>query len=189
MNLFAVNVELFGWVTGSLLLLITFGMLGRLRGFDYMMLLAVVAIMAGHFFYWFSGGPDFGARYWFLTIVPLAALAARALSSFGHAVNSTAALLCLITLVTFVPWRAIDKYHNFRGLRPGIERLTAANSFGRSLVLVKGKGPGVIVSPGCARDARSSSDDIGPLSAPCALHLNDGEPLIVVGADYARSSM
>jgi hypothetical protein len=43
-----------------------------------------------------------------------------------------------MTAVNFIPWRAIDKYHNFRGMRPDIRYLSEENRFGRSLVLVQG---------------------------------------------------
>jgi hypothetical protein len=44
----------------------------------------------------------------------------------------------VITLTTFVPWRAADKYWHFRGMRPDAPRLAAEHRFGRSLVLVRG---------------------------------------------------
>jgi hypothetical protein len=48
------------------------------------------------------------------------------------------AALAVMSLVTFVPWRALDKYHNFRGMRPGVTALAEAHGFGSSLVLVRG---------------------------------------------------
>ena len=33
------------------------------------------------FFYWYSGGPDFGARYWYLILVPLVVLSVRGLQA------------------------------------------------------------------------------------------------------------
>jgi hypothetical protein len=47
--------------------------------------------------------------------------------------------LCLASLTTFVPWRAIDKYHHYRGMRPDVRRLAATYDFGRSLVLIGGE--------------------------------------------------
>jgi hypothetical protein len=44
-----------------------------------------------------------------------------------------------LTLIVYVPWRAIDKYHHFRGMRPDIRTLSAVHAFGRSLVFVRGK--------------------------------------------------
>ena len=151
LNLFALNVELFGWASGSLVLVTVFVLSRRTRSFDHVMLASLGAVMLGHCFYWFSGGPDFGARYWFLASVPLAALAARAVETFALSAPGTdrapdnalrlivaVGLLCLSTLLTFVPWRAIDKYHNYRRMQPGIQQLAADADFGRSLVLIQG---------------------------------------------------
>ena len=46
--------------------------------------------------------------------------------------------LCLLSLVNFLPWRAIDKYHHFRNMRPDIRDLAQEYEFGRSLVLIRG---------------------------------------------------
>jgi hypothetical protein len=41
-------------------------------------------------------------------------------------------------VVNFFPWRAIDKYHHYRGMRPGIRALATERAFGRSLVFIRG---------------------------------------------------
>ncbi len=46
--------------------------------------------------------------------------------------------LCILTLVNFFPWRAIDKYHHYRGMRPDIRYLAKDYGFGKSLVLIRG---------------------------------------------------
>ena len=50
----------------------------------------------------------------------------------------TVGMLTVMALLTFVPWRAADKYWHFRGMRPDIRTLAAERSFGRALVLVRG---------------------------------------------------
>jgi hypothetical protein len=147
LNAFSINVELFGWITGSLLMVVLLLFSGKLRRSDYFML-AVVAALAGVFsFYWFSGGPDFGARYWYLMVVPLAALTARGIefleASFKDGSQSPrvmAAVLSLsvLALVNFFPWRAIDKYHHYLGMRPDIRYLERQHGFGKSIVLIRG---------------------------------------------------
>lgn len=149
LNTFAINVELLGWGVGSLLLVAVALFGGRMRRGDYLMLAVIVAIYIPHFFYYFSGGPDFGARYWFLMVVPLLALTVRGIQVLedkfgigtkGHAVVMASVLaLSLIALVNFFPWRAVDKYHHYRGIRPDIINLAEENDFGRSLVLVRGE--------------------------------------------------
>ncbi len=47
--------------------------------------------------------------------------------------------LCLLALVTFVPWRMIDKYHHFRGMRPDIRDLASSADLDNSLVLIQGE--------------------------------------------------
>ena len=46
--------------------------------------------------------------------------------------------LCIFTFVNYLPWRAIDKYHNYRGMRPDIRYLEKERGFGKSLVLIRG---------------------------------------------------
>ena len=152
LNLFAVNVELFGWAAGSLVFVLAL-FSGRLRAADYKMLAVIVGVLCVQSFYWFSGGPDFGARYWFLMIIPLIALTVRGIEETGNlgahdsqglALRRTRALalgliLSATALATFFPWRAIDKYHHYRGMRPDVRELAKRHSFGRSLVLIQGK--------------------------------------------------
>lgn len=151
LNLSAVNVELFGWACGSLVfILVLFS--GKLKSSDHKMLAAILAIICFLSLYWFSGGPDFGARYWFLMIVPLVALTARGIESAGsfEAGHQTqfpvaaarslalAAILCVMSVVTFVPWRAVDKYYHYRGMRPDVREIAKNLSLRNSLVLVEG---------------------------------------------------
>jgi hypothetical protein len=152
LNTFSINVELFGWSIGSLLIVALIVFSGTLRRSDYLMLAVVAVLFWLHFFYYFSGGPDFGARYWFLMLVPLVALTARGIQylerklqadPIGSVRSSTWVMvavvsLCLLTLINFFPWRAIDKYFHYRGMRPDIRHLAKEYGFGQSLVLVRG---------------------------------------------------
>lgn len=145
-NTTSMNFELLGWSTGSLLIgaLLIFSL--AVRGSDWLMLAVIAAVFVAHFFYYFSGGPDFGARYWFLVLVPCMALTARGIQLLerklapgtGTLVLTAVLLLCASTLVNYFPWRAIDKYHNYLGLRPDIRYLAKTYNFGKSLVLVEG---------------------------------------------------
>lgn len=150
LNVAAINTELFGWAAGSLFFVAVSAFVGRLRRFDVAMLGVLGSIVGLHVFYWFSGGPDFGARYWFLAIVPSVLLTVRGIqaleqsrearleSILGGRATVAALVLCVVALVTFVPWRAVDKYHHYRGMRPDVRRLAREHRFGRSLVLVRG---------------------------------------------------
>jgi hypothetical protein len=148
-NIYLVNFEMFGWACGSLFFVFLLLVWGGSRG-NTLMWGLVLALWAGMSLYWFSGGPDFGARYWYLMIVPLVALTAlgaqaaalRLGAAMGNA-NGTrvwafVALATLLGVINLVPWRSLDKYHNYRGVRPDVRVLRSKYHFGRSLVFVRG---------------------------------------------------
>ena len=149
LNISALNAELLGWSIGTFLMIGAFLCFAKYRTSDYLMLAVIAAIYVLHFFYYFSGGPDFGARYWFLMIVPLIVLTLRGVEALAERLRELGpgadtrlygaiGALIVLTLCVFVPWRAIDKYHDFRGMKPDIRELAGKVDFGRSLVLVEG---------------------------------------------------
>jgi hypothetical protein len=155
LNITAINIELLGWATGSLLAIMLLFVVGRRLRADWSHVAVLLTIAGVHTFYWFSGGPDFGARYWFLVIVSCAALAARGIVELGDAVGAgakrttpmdtrparvlaAALALSFCALVTFFPWRAVDKYYHYRNMRPDIREIARARNLGRSLVFIRG---------------------------------------------------
>jgi hypothetical protein len=159
MNVFSINTDLFGWSVGCVLLPIALALSGQMTGSDRWMWGVVLAIVGAHSFFWFSGGPDFGARYWFLALPPCVALTVRGAQTLARRIASqrrgddcdashgshhgarvavAVAALSLLAMVNFLPWRAIDKYHHYRGMRPDIRELAESHRFGRSLILVRG---------------------------------------------------
>ncbi len=111
-------------------------------------MIAIATVIVVHGLYWFSGGPDFGARYWFLILVPALVLTARGIivlsfRSGGHDWQSQPLLVAVgligMSVTLFIPWRAMDKYFHYRGMRPDIRRLAKTYEFGPSVVLVRGK--------------------------------------------------
>lgn len=147
LNLFAFNIELLGWATGSVLVLALWILRGRLDRADRTLLAAISAVVLAHAFYWFAGGPDFGARYWYLIAAPCTMLAARALQGLPEGAGPVArgrflagaAALAAGCLLVFVPWRAGDKYYHYRGMEPGLRTLLRSGTFGADLVLVRGR--------------------------------------------------
>jgi hypothetical protein len=151
-NTFQVNTELFGWTLGSLAFATYFVISGRLTRRDAWAIVSIAVVASSYFFYWYHGGPDLGARYWFIAIVPLVALTVRGLQIVssrscrtgqtnllvGLRAFAAVAAMCLITFVSYIPWRAADKYYHYLGMQPGIEQLAKDHSFGRSLILIKG---------------------------------------------------
>lgn len=145
LNAFSINIELFGWGTGSLWLAALYLLSGRLRRPDWLMLGLCGAIFGVHFFYYFSGGPDFGARYWYLMLIPLVVFTAGGVARLqgllpeaGGRILAGLAALCAMALVNYFPWRAVDKYHHYEQMRPDVRELARKLDFGPSLVLVRG---------------------------------------------------
>ena len=153
LNAFSVNIELFGWSIGSLILMAFLGFSSGLKRSDYFMLIVIFTIIGVYSLYWYSGGPDFGARYWFLILVPCVVLTVRGIQLleriFGSAtihngdqdtrVMVAVLSLCIFTLLNYFPWRAIDKYHHYLRMRPDIRYLEKKYDFGKSLVLIRGE--------------------------------------------------
>jgi hypothetical protein len=153
LNFFSINIELFGWSTGSLVLAALLLFSGSYRKSDFLMAAVVAAVFAVFFFYYFSGGPDFGARYWFLMIVPLAALSVRGLDYLEDRMAFVGAnpaasqarplagvlILGVFALVSFFPWRAVDKYFHYLNMRPDMREMASQHQFGKSVVLVRGE--------------------------------------------------
>ncbi len=151
LNIFLLNTELFGWGAGSLVLAICFIFSGSIGKKDFWALGGIGIIVAAYSLFWYHGGPDFGARYWFLSIIPLVALTARAIEwlSVKMALNSESQLnprliaavgtLCILSLLNYFPWRALDKYFHYLGMEPGIAQLAQEHNFGKSLVLIRGE--------------------------------------------------
>ncbi len=143
LNGYAINIELFGWATGAVAVLVGLTWLRRRSPADLAVLAALATPIALHAFYWFAGGPDFGARYWFLTLAPLILLTARGVSAPGERVGPGGRVavmaLSLAAVVTFLPWRAVDKYHLYRGMRPDVRALADDPQLDGALVLVKGR--------------------------------------------------
>ena len=151
LNLFSVNIELLGWSTGSLILMASLVFGGGVRRLDWAMLAVIFAVLAAYTPYWFSGGPDLGARYWYLILMPSIVLSIRGMQFLQARLASgtvridparvafAVTCLCALGLAVYVPWRSIDKYHHYLDMRPDIRQLASRYGFGASLVLVRGE--------------------------------------------------
>jgi hypothetical protein len=141
LNTFSVQTELFGWACASLLFALFAVVKGGRNRAVWALLIPIVAVFVPYFFYYYSGGPDFGARYWYLMIVPLAGLTVlgirRAREVLGGSPAAAVAVLAIAAWLTWMPWRAIDKYHHFRGMRADLAEplFSAAKS---PLVVIRG---------------------------------------------------
>jgi hypothetical protein len=125
---------------------------GAMQRADYLMIAVIATVLGLYSLYWFSGGPDFGARYWYLMVVPLAVLSARGVqvlertlecrpcrfSAEGTRVIAAVISSSLLALTNFFPWRALDKYHSYLQMRPDVRHLAKEYGFGKSLILIRG---------------------------------------------------
>lgn len=154
-NLKSLNVELLGWALGSLLLVYVHLIWGRLSRMDKAMLGVMGIIIAGYSLYWFNGGFYIGPRYWYMTLWPAMFLSARGMQTAaammtgsglaqGKArVVSAAALMGVLGLLTFLPWRAAEKYWEFRDFHSGYRDMTIGGGLAHNaLVFVKGGNAG-----------------------------------------------
>ncbi|MEQ1772109.1 MAG: glycosyltransferase family 2 protein, partial [Devosia sp.] len=162
LNLTATQVELFGWGAGSLVFLLVHLLRGRFERADRALTGLTVIVWAAYFANYFSGGPDFGARYWYLALPALIALTARGIHTFDTITGLAqrkgtvmAVIASLIAIVVFVPWRATDKYHGFRGMRADVRTLAASHGFGRAIVygLNHMRGDAVVIMMADASDS------------------------------------
>jgi hypothetical protein len=153
-NLYNANIELFGWSFGSLGFVGLFLLWRRWTRADWLFVVILIVIVAGHSVYWFSGGPDFGARYWYQILIPAVVLTARGIQEvqrrweggLGNPGVSTrlaafVTLACAVSVVNFLPWRSLGKYHNYRGMNTALARLAANCDFGHALVFVENTNP------------------------------------------------
>ena len=149
-NTYYSGFELFGWGFGSLVFAASFVLWRNWRREDLMFLLIPFVIIGIHSFYWFSGGPDFGARYWYQILIPLVVLTVRGIQelqcrwakSGADSLNAVrvagfVALATLVAFTNFMPWRSLGKYYRYRGMSADIARLATKCEFQRDLVFIE----------------------------------------------------
>jgi hypothetical protein len=146
LNVFQLNIELLGWACGSLLIILLLVFSRKLERPDRLMIAVILFVIGAFSLYWYSGGPDFGARYWYLISVPLIALAARGIQSLEHSVPEPhrwrvlvpVLLLSGMTLTTYIPWRAADKYYHYLLMRPDLNTVANNPEFRNSVIFIRG---------------------------------------------------
>ncbi|MCA8880919.1 MAG: glycosyltransferase family 39 protein [Rhodobacteraceae bacterium] len=145
-NLAALNIELHGWVIGSLLpILAALVWPRRLTRFDALLGVLLTIVVAVMFTYWFSGAFYVGPRYWYVALPSLLGLSAAGLLAFRDRLSGqaqTAAgpvlwVLCLFAVLIFLPWRGVTKYYSYNKYEAKLVEMLAAGEFGNDLVLVK----------------------------------------------------
>jgi hypothetical protein len=153
-NGYLLNLELFGWTCGSLAAVAALLLVGRWSHADGFVASIGLGIVGALGLYWY-GGADFGARYWYQLVAPLAMLSARGIESLAEraerivpravGVGRLTAGLGVATLsavLILLPWRAATKYYHYRGMSGGVADVARAKSFENALVFVRGAGDG-----------------------------------------------
>ena len=147
-NFYMAGVELFGWVFGSLAFVYLAAASRGIKRQDFVFAGIALAIIAGHSLYWFSGGPDIGARYWYQAAVPFVVLTIAGLNTIDERLRRAhvpatnglrlfVVLACLVAFPNTITWRAFGKYHRYRGMSADVRALAQQHSFGTSLVFVR----------------------------------------------------
>lgn len=148
-NLKSMNVELLGWALGSLLLVYVHLIWGLLSRMDKAMLCVMGITIAGYSLYWFNGGFYIGPRYWYMTLWPAIFLSARGMQTAAALINGAGlmhgkarvamatALMGALGLLAFLPWRANEKYWEFRGFHSGYRDMVASGEADNALFFVK----------------------------------------------------
>lgn len=142
-NFFLLHTDLLGWLCGSTILAVL-GLVRRTARADRFLLLVIAIVVGCHSFYWAPGGPDLGARYWYLVLVPLLVFTVRGMQFLAGLfspgrVGAAVAVATVGSLMIFTPWRAVTKYHRYRdigddvrGFRPGRPALVFVRATARS---------------------------------------------------------
>lgn len=199
-NTYLLNLELLGWGVGSLAGVALFGVWGRWSRADAFMASVAAAIVGGLSLYWYSGA-DYGARYWYQAAVPLIVLSARGLDAAASRVASlvasaagrvlaAAGAASLAGVLLVVPWRAITKYHHYRGMNASVRDLIHAGAFGDGLVLVRGAGDatpfarysaaGIFNAPLPGSAGPVFARDLGPASRHAVECAFPGRPVLLL---------
>lgn len=140
-----VDLEMIGGGLGSWLWLGLFLLWGRKSGPVTILLAIAFATIAVTSLYWY-GGADLGPRYWYQCLVPmivLTALSAPVVADrLGINPGRVVALLLLASVagtLSTVPWRAMNKYRNYRAVTGALGDLADTDKFARGLVIIRGQ--------------------------------------------------
>lgn len=148
-NLFATQVELFGWAAGSLLFVAAALAFPRFRRGEAILLAWPACLVIGQHVYWFAGGPDFGARYWYPALLGFVFLSVRGMQVVAERAGELArarayrrvllfaAVAVACAWVSFVPWRATTKYYRYRDIGRHVGRLASQLHMDDALVFVR----------------------------------------------------
>ena len=149
-NSYSMNFELFGWGIGSLSIFLAHILWGRWTRHDICMLAIIAVITSVYSLYWFSGSFYIGPRYWFMTFLPIISITASGIRTLICKFRSIQdvtlpiqkfgfifIILCVVSMSSFLTWRGISRYYEFRGFHTDYRDILAENNLDNSLIFVK----------------------------------------------------
>ena len=146
-NLFYLNFELFGWLTGSILLALFHLLFGQQNKCDAVAWAVVVIVPLAHLGYWFSGSFYIGPRYWFAMLVPVTYLSARGALTLRARANISSRqleavllVMCIFSVSVFLTWRGAEKYYGYGNYSGAVRMAAATGQFGNDVVVYEASG-------------------------------------------------
>lgn len=147
----SLNLEMFGWGAGSLLLVWIYLLWANAQTLPRLMALFAAAIIGVHFFYWFNAIFYVGPRYWYAAMPALVVLStfgavelsrrlgALELGDSRERVAGVLFLLGLFAVTVFTPWRAIDKFAVRARVGSEIQEVAARPDMRNSIMFLSAK--------------------------------------------------
>jgi len=148
---YSLNTELFGWGTGSLMLVFVHLVWGRITRNDVYMIALCIVLMAVFGLYWFTATYYIGPRYLFLMLLPLTILTVRGIGTLRHRLTGAIcaaalpgrrlgmaiALLCFVGAGVLTSYRSVTRYFEARGVHADIHSIMAEHDLRGALVFVR----------------------------------------------------
>lgn len=148
-NLHEINRSLFGWGSFSLLLPLIYFFWGRWTRFTIGLALISIVTMIAYSLYWFYGGYFMGARYWFLTLIPLIVFSVLGLKTCVEGLNRlwpgqawrsrlglSLAHLAIVSTLVYFSWVAINRYPEHRDFHADYKKIAIDQTFENALVFI-----------------------------------------------------
>ena len=148
-NLYEVNSSFLGWGGASLVFVFIFGLWGKWTKLSTAMMIVIFATIGLYTLYWFYGGFYSGARYWFLTLVPLLMLTTFGITSsirefervipdakIAPRISAGIALLCLCSVLVFESWLGFNRYPGINKYHADYQMLSKQDQFRNALVFI-----------------------------------------------------
>jgi hypothetical protein len=144
-NLNLMDIDLLGWGVGSLLFVGLF-FLWRVPDFTIGLWLVIPGLVVLSTTLYWSSGADLGPRYWYQCMVPFLVLTVCGARAACHKLNVDPnrmvlflALASVIGTSTVLPWRGLNRYRNYRGMRADLGELASTHRFDGGLVFIRSR--------------------------------------------------